>query len=741
MYAYPKMVAADAADGMEYPMITLDGGRDPGYRGLLVHEIGHNWFYGMVGSNETYRAAMDEGFTQFLTAWGLKRIEGESVKAGVPEPFFSRKGEAIPTIDRNVILPYTMAALQQNELPINTHSDDFRNATGHENGYGMVYYKTATMLYNLQYVLGDSLFLQTMRHYFDQWKMAHPYFEDFRNSVIQFTHQDLNWFFDEWFETTKTIDYGIRKVKKVSGSDSVDITFRRRGQTQMPVQFTVTAKDNSRQTYLIPNTWNTPPDARQILPRWIGWGQLQPRHTARIAAPSGIREVQIDTTYRLADIYYPDNSFRTGLGIGKGVATRFDWGMKLSTDRRRYRVSVRPDLWGNAVDGFKAGIHAEGDYLGLMHRFEATVWYNTHLLQQDRYLSYRSEGWYDRYLPLAYTFNYASPITRFYPKLQWNLSSRINDGFNRHGVGLSWQVNDRNILSGSFLSLWRQRSYDLDYLLYPQEWSSVGARINTSINLGWTYLPAVRKGTGSLSLTVRAPFMTGKQDNAFDYSYVQGEAKRSWNWGRTEWRTRLFGRYGLGDNIPWESALYAAGANPEALMENKFLRSAGFVPTDWTGYSATTTNHLQQGGGLNLRGYAGYLIAEEQNGQILLGYKSRSGAAFNAEMDFDGLVKFQPKAFRNWLHFDTYLFADAGLMELSRYDSLSTYAALTPANRWSGVRADAGVGVAMTIKKFGKLDKAKPLTLRFDMPVFLSHPPAGEDYLKFRYVVGIGRTF
>ncbi|HMC98186.1 MAG TPA: hypothetical protein VKG92_11060, partial [Flavobacteriales bacterium] len=43
MYVYPKMIVADARDGMEYPMLTLDGGREPNYRGLFVHEIGHNW--------------------------------------------------------------------------------------------------------------------------------------------------------------------------------------------------------------------------------------------------------------------------------------------------------------------------------------------------------------------------------------------------------------------------------------------------------------------------------------------------------------------------------------------------------------------------------------------------------------------------------------------------------------------------------------------------------------------------
>jgi hypothetical protein len=67
-YIWPKIIVADARDGMEYPMLTLDGGYDPSYRDLLIHEVGHMWYFGMVGNNETYRASLDEGFTQFLTA-------------------------------------------------------------------------------------------------------------------------------------------------------------------------------------------------------------------------------------------------------------------------------------------------------------------------------------------------------------------------------------------------------------------------------------------------------------------------------------------------------------------------------------------------------------------------------------------------------------------------------------------------------------------------------------------------
>jgi aminopeptidase N len=106
--------------------------------------------------------------------------------------------------------------------------------------------KTATMLYNLQYVLGDSVFMAAMQHYVAQWKICHPYPEDFRNSVIQFTHVDLNWFFDEWIETTKNIDYKIASVKHISANsdsthtkDKYRIKLKREGRSQMPIDLRV----------------------------------------------------------------------------------------------------------------------------------------------------------------------------------------------------------------------------------------------------------------------------------------------------------------------------------------------------------------------------------------------------------------------------------------------------------------------------------------------------------------------
>lgn len=744
MYAYPKMVAADAADGMEYPMLTLDGGAEPGYRGLLVHEIGHNWFYGMVGSNETYRASMDEGFTQFITAWGLNKLDGKYIKEGKPKSKWKRRFyEPTQSRDARVYNSYLYNALNGEPKPINTHSNDFNDALHHEGGYGLVYYKPATMLYNLQYVLGDSLFLAAFQHYFDQWKFAHPYFEDFRNSIINFTKVDLNWFFDQWLETTKTIDYRIDKVKRVSGTDSFKIYITRGGQMQMPLDLTITAKNGNKTNYHIPNTWFTKVTDAVVLPKWYGWSKIQPRYTATVHAPSGLKHVQIDTTDRLADIYPLDNNFSTGL-FSRALSgkIKFDAGVNTIMDRRQYRLLVRPDLWWNHVDGLKVGLHASGDYMRTMHRFDAAVWWNTLAGQSNDYLVSEGQGWYDRYMPFNFTFNYTSPISIHHPKHEEQINLRILDGLVYARIGHNWKPNDQFRAEFYFQSMYRPLSYDLDYLLYRNEWSSNRRRPNNSINVSATRKYKGFRSFGSSTLSIRAPLFTGNESDAFNYSYMQLNHLHTMQLAKFELRTRLFGRLGMGTHIPYESSLWLTGANPEEMMDNKYTRSVGFVPNDWRGISRYETNHFHMGGGMNLRGYSGYFVADERDGQLMVGYKGRSGAAINAELDFDNYIRLQPRFTRNWLHVDAYAFADAGIIELSRLNNINEYHNSTPTEMWSDFRMDAGIGFAFTIKKFGPFDKAEPLTLRFDMPFFVNRPPyANPQYWDFRYVIGINRAF
>lgn len=743
-YGYPKMVAADAQDGMEYPMLTLDGGSDPGYHGLLVHEIGHNWFYGMVGSNETYRAALDEGFTQFLTAWGLRRIDGDTMPVGIAKPRWTQHWmEPMTVIDRNVLTSYTIDAANHNELPLNTHSNDFHDALGHEGGYRQVYYKTASMLYNLQYVLGDSLFQRAMQHYFMQWRFAHPYFEDFRASIIQFTHMDLNWFFDEWIETTKTIDYGIVAAHRVRGKDDTwAVKFRRYGLSQMPVDFTVTTRDGNSRSYTIPNTWFAK-KGTTTLDKWWGWSKIQPTYTATLTVPGGLKSIQIDTSYRLADVNWTDNYFSKRLINRGSTIARFDAGLAHPFDRTHYRFWYRPDIWWNAVDGLKAGLHVEGDYMGLIKKIDGSIWWNTHLLQEDQYKAGTGEHYYARYRPVSFTLNLSSILFRRLPKLTGEVSVRDLDGLQYLRAGLRYSTSEQSTVGVHLLGLNRQRSEEFDYLLSPKEWSSTKQRPNLSVNLFYYSSYSYGKGNGSINLRLRAPFLTGHEDGAFDYSFLQLEAIDAHRLGKLDLRTRFLGRYGTGNNLPNESLLFAAGANPEQLMESKYTRSVGFVPDDedWHGYNRYEPTHFQQGGGLNLRGYTGYFMPDTRDGAELIGYKARSGAAFNAELDIERLITLTPKFTRNWLHVDAYLFADAGIYELSHYLP-GDFSIIAPTEMWSDVHVDAGPGFAFTIKRFGPFAQARPLTLRVDFPVFLNRAPySNPQYAALRYVIGISRAF
>jgi aminopeptidase N len=729
-YAYPKMVVADARDGMEYPMLTLDGGREPWYRGLFVHEIGHNWFYGMVGSNETYRAFLDEGFTQFLTAWGLERIDGDTLVTDTPRTAYERR-YTLPELARESELYYSyMRDAVRDRMPaINAHSDGFgaweRKGYG---GYGHVYDKTGVMLYNLQYVLGDSLFLAGMRRYFDRWRMCHPYPEDMRQSFTDAAGTDLSWFFDQWLDTDGTIDYAVAKVKNRYAHGGQEITLRRKGDMQMPIDLRIIARDGSVHDYHIPNTWFVKCTSATVLPRWTGWDDLHRAYTFKADIPSGIEQVTIDPTNRLADRYKLNDHLALPLEV------TFDHHIRNLPDRRTYEAFVRPDLWWNGYDGVKAGFHANGSYLRYKHRFQLSAWLNSGLGQSlppppasaiDT-VPGRVDNRFDR---LSFNFRYSNGTERVLRGSSVFAHARMLDGLKRFGAGLQWDLpNERTQLQLEALYFWRADSTDLTYLLYPAQWER--NLLNASLNARMRHRYEYGRSHGDLLLEARNSAVGA----AMGYGWLRLSAVNTNRLGRLELRTRLLAQYGSG-STPTESALYLAGASPEEMMENKYVRSVGFVPYDWLGYGGST-QHVHHGGGLGLRGYAGYLAPEKDPNGTVYTYLGNSGAGASAELDLDELVAFRPGRLARYLHIDAYLFGDAGAMGYRRMrNNQQRLVVALP-------RADAGLGLCLTVKRWGPLTDIKPLTVRFDMPLLLSALPATEtDHFGFRYLFAIGRSF
>lgn len=723
MYLYPKMIVADAQDGMEYPMLTLDGGSDPSYRSLLAHEIGHNWFYGMIGNNETYRAFLDEGFTQFLTSWSQERIDGlEVIQPSSKSSYVNYFKKPDLVREKSVLRPYLQDAMKGDAPPLNIHSDYYESALGHGGGYRHVYMKTATMLYNLEYTLGEDLFLDAMKHYFDKWKLCHPYEEDFKESITEYVGYDMSWFFDQWINTDKTIDYSVKNVHK-AGFGDYKITLERKGEMQMPLDITIIDKNGTEHEYYIPNTHFQKNTKATKLPKWEAWDKLYPTYSFIASIPYGIKDVIIDPSNRLADVNPINNHKKCN------TETKFDSKIYNASNINQYEVKWRPDIWYNDPDGIKLGFHLDGNYMNYRRQFSLTAWYNSRVVAGSNEKTFADETWKDVLQKWNFNFSYETPLTKIDKHTFFQLDARRLDGLYLGRIGLEKAMKSGDLVGIHIKSMYRQNNTDLEYLIYKQFWNA--DQWNNSLNLSYYHPYQYVKGKGGIQLDLRTPFF--KSD--YDYTSIKLEAKNTNYLKKLVLKTRTFGQYLSGSNIAPESALYTWGANPEEMMENKYVRSRAFFNPNHYAIS-TSTNHFQYGGGLNLRGYAGYTMVEQDKHDNQLHYiwNPNLALAENMELEFDQIFKFHPKKLSNYFKLNTYLFADAALI---------TYRNSLDELRLASPRIDAGIGASLTIKKFFMLETIKPLTIRFDMPLFLNHPPySDQKYVSAsRWVLSINRAF
>lgn len=726
-YAYPKMVVADCQDGMEYPMLTMDGGSDPGYRGLLAHEIGHNWFYGMVNNNETYRALLDEGFTQFLTVWALEAIDGKNMFTTGKQP-----KHFMPTAVRNARCydSYMLDAMSRDRTEINVHSDGFNGALGQGGGYRNVYNKTATMLYNMQYVLGDSLFQRAMKNYFNQWSFRHPYVEDFRNSIIEYTKVDLNWFFDQWIETSKVLDYKIFPLKKLD-SGKYQLKLKRLEDMQSPLDITIYGKSGKQYNFYVPNTWFEKETEATKLPRWIGWdNKLKTTYTAQISLPEEPNYAKIDTSRRLADVNEMNNTTENSWNF------YFDRNQSLPRDREFYTILWRPDFWYNNFDGVKAGLHFEGSLNKNFHNTELDLWLNTRIgkwsVRDVANLNER-DAIND---VISFRFAYASPTHKFIRNSDVRFEARHIDGIALSSVRWRKWFDNSNYVSIGAKSMVRYRR-DQDYYNYMTsiQWDN-HLVANTSIWIEWQNNKNLSQ---NIDQTTRVKLRSSIMSVA-NYSYLEAEHKENIKLDMLLFKWRFFGRLGSHQTrfIPTEILLNAGGANGEEMLENKFMRSVTAFPDLFiegnNRFNSQNFSHLHHGGGINLRGYS-FRNGARSGSAVYSIYNQNSGFSFNTQLNFENLSPIKFRKLARTIGMNLYVFGDVG--SLSNFDLPSFSINKAP------ILADAGLGTALIWKKGIKYLGLGPTTFRFDMPFYLSHPAIdeGDEQFRFRWLVGVEQAF
>jgi hypothetical protein len=265
-YPYDTLTIVDppwggrAAGGMEYPTFITGGTsisapaavHSP--EGVTIHEFGHQFFYGLLASNEFEEPYTDEGFNTYMTDRVLAGVYGPN------HPVLSIFGLCFPLgIDLHYPVDVNRRFFGSATRDIHaTWSWRFRDRATYA---AASYSHTALALATLERLLTTNVMDRALRLYADRWRFRHPSIRDFMAAVHDTTGRDWSWYFDRTFFSSGDVDYAVEEatsspskpprglfekegrliegpppeIARVRGYDSV-VTVTRRGETALPVE-------------------------------------------------------------------------------------------------------------------------------------------------------------------------------------------------------------------------------------------------------------------------------------------------------------------------------------------------------------------------------------------------------------------------------------------------------------------------------------------------------------------------
>ena len=189
----------------------------------------------LLGTNESYLAWMDEGFTSFAQNITFNNEFNDIYKLDSKNPLEG---------SYNRYFNFIKSGLEE---PLSTHSDHF--STNRAYGVGS-YTKGAIFLMQLGYIIGEEKLYSGLRRYYNEWKFKHPDEYDFLRIMEKESDIELDWYMDYWVKTTHQIDYSLEVFEK--DKSTVSININRIGKMPMPIEVQVIYDDLKSENYYIP---------------------------------------------------------------------------------------------------------------------------------------------------------------------------------------------------------------------------------------------------------------------------------------------------------------------------------------------------------------------------------------------------------------------------------------------------------------------------------------------------------
>ncbi|HXO84325.1 MAG TPA: M1 family metallopeptidase [Gemmatimonadales bacterium] len=540
-FAWPQITNVHRIEGggTEFPMMIMDGSASIW---LIVHELGHNYTMGILANNEWREGWIDEGFTEFQTAWFQEANTGQ---------------RDYPEED---LLLWDLDRWSQ---PVSMISERYRDFLTYNT---MIYSKGHLFLEQLRYVVGDEAMLKILRTYYARWRLKHVDETAFRDVAEEVSHMDLKWLFAQWLHGTPLIDYKLQKVERKRLADGRWLTaveIERLGDGWMPIEIG---------------------DKDSIYTRVSGQAE---RERVEFVSAKKPGHLILDPRMRAHDW----NAMNNREARHGGDVVRFDDPTRQVSRRDGMVYSLAPLAWFNDYGGVTAGLSSRTNYLGRLNKNTAVVSYAL-----DPNATHRFGGY----------VRFGNPVAHYQPRTEssiagWWVEGRAGVAL-RTDRALNRRMGTPTDRHAGFNAIWMAVS-DLGYVdrdlwdnagsVEIEPWMSV---VKRSGQRTWRGRLGIRGG-----LVYRNPGAGIQSNDRYDvelFARPTGEVSVRMPFIlKTTFGARLFaGGYIAQNAPPLQRRVMVAGADPYETFTNPLLRSEGalFVRPDF---------HYHAPGDANLRGF------------------------------------------------------------------------------------------------------------------------------------------
>jgi len=695
-YPYKNLFVCETYEGgMEYPGLVFIGpyysGNESHYpQNTIIHEIGHQWYPMMMGTNETDYGYLDEGMTTFISTLAQEAYYGRWGNAYGPQ---------VPYSDDERTANYRYAIknyLSGYAEPAETKADMFLSYDSYADP---TYYTTSSIFFMLRYAMGEAAFNLFLQEYYGTWKFKHPYPGDLLLIAEDAEKQlgdtarirskgDLRWFFDEWFKKDWKLDYALKDFE--ANRNTATVTLIRNERAVMPVDIVFTFEDGTTE-----QRWSPVDDWLRTAAKERTYTYTFSKHPIKAEINPSLELLDINRLNNVST-FFPLISASPLFSLNSAI-----------TPLDAYAIHLAPFGAYSRDDGGVFGATVTGHYLDRDDRLALGIRYGTK---------------YSSPIPLGVLFQYHTVLDNFSPFTDIGVNAVHASERTLLGVQVSQLVSST---AGSTPNHIFSFAYDWSHSssLFLNEhrkyWASTERSVKdftlNRIQLGYSFHTLF----GDHQFNFASGLEAGLGDPRTTYSKLALTSNVRFQL-TNDWDAffRVFGGSAQTSNngLPKQTAFWLSGTSPLQAFEDLSTSSFG------SGFRELIRNPVSSGP--SVRGY--YLL--DRVGRVAV--SSTVEISNNSLYPF-GILKSIPYLGKLLSFTGLSLFADAGLVT-DRFCTCRLKEDLT---------YDAGVG--LRVLRFlhvqdVDLDRTE---LRLDFPFYLSHPTPGTPYLDFRMTAFFRQNF